>query len=90
MIRCGSLTSTPPRGEPRRLVARFASGTTRAAIFRVPSTRAPWTFGTTPFALFVVELPLAAACRAVVIDGHGLAASERIQPQRKLCERAGK
>jgi hypothetical protein len=78
---------------PRRteeIFARFASGTARAAIFRVPSTRAPWTFGTTPFALFVVELPLAAACGTVAIDGDGLAAPERIHPQRKLCARAGK
>ena len=79
---------TAPRATAE-IVARFDSGTANAAIFKVPSTRAPWTFGTSPFALFVVELRLAAACGTVVIDGDGLAAPERIQPQRKLCEQAG-
>jgi hypothetical protein len=35
-----------------------------------------------------MELPLAAACGPVTVVGEGPEATERIPPERKLCERA--
>ena len=70
------------------VVARFNSGTARAAVFNVPSNRAPWTFGEPPFVLFVFELPLSAACGSVTVHGDRSEATERIPPRRKLCGRA--
>ena len=45
-------------------------------------------FGESPFGLFVIELPLSAACATVTLAGKGPDATERIPPQPKLCERA--
>jgi hypothetical protein len=44
--------------------------------------------GEPPFSLFVMELPVAAACGPVTVVGEGPDATERIPPQSKLCERA--
>ena len=78
---------TAPRATPG-ILARFDSVTAGAAVFKVPSRRAPWTFGKAPFALFVVELPLAAACGSVTLVREGSGASKRVRPHGKLCERA--
>jgi hypothetical protein len=71
---------TAPRAT-REVVARFASGSARAAVFRVPSRRAPWSFGERPFGLFVLELPTAAACGTVTVTGDGPGARDRVGPQ---------
>ena len=78
---------TAPRAT-RGVLARFGSVTADAAVFKVPSRRAPWTFGESPFALFVVEFPLAAACGSVTLVREGSGATKRVRPQGKLCERA--
>ncbi len=70
------------------VLARFDSGRARAVVIKVPSNRAPWTFGESPFSLFVVELPLAAACGSVTVTGDGPGAIDRIPPRTGLCERA--
>jgi hypothetical protein len=59
------------------VVARFAFGAAHAAVLEVPAHR---------LALYVVELPLAAACGAVTAAGGG--ATDRIGPQPRLCARA--
>jgi hypothetical protein len=45
-------------------------------------------FGEPPFGLFVMELPLSAACAPVTVTGHGPDATERVPPRPKLCARA--
>jgi len=70
-------------GASKDVVARFTGGTARAAVFRVGPTLAR-RFGESAFSLFVLELPLSAACGPVAIA----IAIERIPPQAKLCARA--
>jgi hypothetical protein len=41
-----------------------------------------------PFGLFVMELPLSAACAPVTVTGEGPDTTERIPPRPRLCERA--
>lgn len=74
-------------GASTDVVARFAGGTARAAVFKVPPGLAQ-NFGESPFGLFVMELPLSAACAPVTVTGDGPDATERIPPRHKLCERA--
>ena|SRR5215216_6180374 len=53
-------------GAATHLVARFMGGTAQAAVMRVgPGLAAR--FGESPFSLFVVELPLSAACAAITV-----------------------
>jgi hypothetical protein len=74
-------------GASTDVVAHFAGGTARAAVFKVPPGLAQ-DFGESPFGLFVMELPLSAACAPVTVTGDGPDATERIPPRHKLCERA--
>jgi hypothetical protein len=74
-------------GSSTDVVARFAGGTARAAVFNAPAGLAR-NFGESPFGLFVMELPLSAACAPVTVTGDGPDATERIPPRPKLCERA--
>jgi hypothetical protein len=74
-------------GASTDVVARFTGGTAQAAVFRVGPKLAR-NFGESPFGLFVIELPLSAACAAVTVAGKGPDATERIAPEPKLCERA--
>ena len=76
---------TAPAGT-RKVVARSSSRRAEAATFPVPSRRAPWDFGEPPFRLFVLELPLAAACDAVTVTAGR--ASDRVAPRAGLCRRA--
>ena len=71
-------------GASHHVLARFSGGTARAAIIRVPA-RLAHILGEPPFRLFVLELPLTAACAAVTMRG---AATERLPPQPRLCNRA--
>ena len=76
-------------GATTDVVARFDAGSARAAIFAVPSRRAPWSFGEpVPFGLYVVELPLSAACGTITVHADTPAATKRIPQRRKLCDRA--
>ena len=68
-------------GAATEVVARFNGGTARAAVFSVGPGLAR-RFGESAFRLFVLELPLSAACGPVAVAG------ERIPPQAELCERA--
>jgi hypothetical protein len=68
-------------GASTEVVARFAGGTARAVILRVGRDLAR-RFGEAPFALFVVELPLSAACGPVTVAGD---ATERVAPRKRLC-----
>jgi hypothetical protein len=74
-------------GASTDVVANFAGGTAEAAGFRVGADLAR-EFGESSFSLFVVELPLSAACVPVTVSGGASAATERIPPQTKLCEHA--
>lgn len=74
-------------GASTDVVARFTGGTAQAAVFRVGPKLAR-NVGESPFGLFVIELPLSAACATVTVAGKGPDATERIPPQPKLCERA--
>ncbi len=68
-------------GASKEVVASFTGGTARAAVFRV-GPRLARRFGVSAFRVFVLELPVSAACGPVAIG------AERIPPQAKLCERA--
>jgi hypothetical protein len=74
-------------GASTDVVAHFAGDTARAAVFKVPPGFAQ-NFGESPFGLFVMELPLSAACAPVTVTGDGPDATERIPPRSKLCARA--
>jgi hypothetical protein len=74
-------------GASTDVVARIADGTAQAAVMRVGRDLAR-KFGESPFSLFVVELPVSAACAAVTVAGEGPDATERIPPRTKLCDRA--
>jgi hypothetical protein len=74
-------------GASMDVVARFTSGMARAAVFRVGPELAR-SFGESRFGLFVIELPLSAACAPVAVAGEGPGETARIPPQAKVCERA--
>ena len=74
-------------GESTEVVARFTGGTVRATIIEVGPEHAR-NLGESPFRLFVMELPLSAACAAVTVAGNGSDATERIPVRRRLCARA--
>lgn len=75
-------------GESTGVVARFSGGTARATIIEVGPEHAR-NLGVSPFRLFVMELPLSAACAAVTVTAHGSDATERIPARTRLCARAG-
>jgi hypothetical protein len=74
-------------GGSAEVVASSAGGTAQAAVFSVGPGLAR-DLGEPPFSLFVMELPLAAACGPVTVVGEGQDATEGIAPQSRLCERA--
>jgi hypothetical protein len=71
---------------PSDVVARFDTGTARAAVFKVPSKLAR-SFDEPPFSLFVLELPVAAACGRVTVRRDKSDATERLPPRPELCGR---
>jgi hypothetical protein len=68
------------------VVARFRQGRARAVVLNVRSKLAR-RFGEPPFSLFVVELPLEAACATVTVGSSATGATEQIRPRRRVCER---
>ena len=74
-------------GSATDVVARFSGGTARATVFKVPAGLAE-NLGESPFGLFVMELPLSAACAPVTVTGERADAIEQTPPRPKLCERA--
>jgi len=74
-------------GASTDVIARFAGGTARAAVIKVPPELAR-NLGESPFSLFVTELPLSAACAPVTVAADGSDAIHRIPARTKLCERA--
>lgn len=73
-------------GASTDVVARFTGGTARAMIIKVGPELAR-TLGESPFSLFVMELPLSAACAAVTVAADGSDATERIPARTRLCAR---
>jgi hypothetical protein len=67
--------------------ARFRDGVARAAVFRVRRELAR-RFGQRPFSLFVLELPLGAACAPIKLARNGSRATKRIPARPRVCERA--
>jgi hypothetical protein len=67
-------------GASTDVVARFSGGTARAAVFKVAPELAR-DFGASPFGVFVIELPLSAACGPITVSGNRPDATERIPPQ---------
>lgn len=74
------------RASTARVVARSRAGRARAAVFRAGSQLAG-DLREPPFGLFVVELPLAAACGTVTLRADGDAV-QRLPRQARLCTRA--
>jgi hypothetical protein len=74
-------------GDAPDVVARFAGGTAHAAVFGVGRGLAQ-DLGEAPFSVFVLELPLSAACAVVTVTGKRADATERIPPDKESCERA--
>ena len=70
-------------GASTEVRARFTGGTARAAILDV-APRLAERLGEPPFRLFVVELPLSAACAPVTLT-NGTGASERIPARTEVC-----
>jgi hypothetical protein len=66
---------------------RFRRTTVASAVFTV---RAKWArqFGEPPFSLFIVEMPLRAACGPIIVRDVRSEATERIRRRPKLCERS--
>ena len=75
-----------PRPRRRAVNARVARKAATAAVFTVPAERAR-RFGERPFSLFIVELPLRAACAPITVRVVRSEATERIRRRPKLCER---
>lgn len=75
------------RASTSDVVARFSGGTARAAVLKV-RRRLARRFDGPPFSLFVLELPLRAACNPVTMREGGSNATERIPSRPRLCERA--
>lgn len=72
-------------GGAQSVVAHFDEGIARAARIAVPG-EVGREYGAGRFTLFVVELPLSAACRSVSIEADGVTA--RIGPKSGVCEAA--
>lgn len=69
-------------GASTEVTARFTGGTARATVFKVGPRLARF-LGESPFTLFVVELPLSAACATVTVAANG--ATERIASRPRVC-----
>jgi hypothetical protein len=69
-------------GEARSVDVTFDGGIAHAAVLPVPGTLAR-DYGAPPFALFVAELPLSAACGPVSVEADG--ATARIEPKPRVC-----
>ena len=69
-------------GDARSVRASFEGGTADAAVIDVPADIARG-YGENPFKLFVVELPLTAACGEVNVDAGD--ASATVEPQPMTC-----
>ena len=65
--------------------ARFGHATAVAAVFNVPA-KLSRRFGEPPFSLFIVELPLRAACAPITVENPQSEATKRIARRPKLCE----
>jgi hypothetical protein len=74
-------------GTARSVDATFDGGKAEAVLLPVPEEVAR-DYGATPFALFVAELPLSAACGSVSVQADG--ATERIEPKPQVCEASSK
>ena len=72
-------------GPSTAVTARFNGGTARALVIKVGPKLAR-RLGESPFSLFVVELPLSAACATVMVAANG--ATERIPARPRECARA--
>jgi hypothetical protein len=70
-------------GDSTEVVARFTGGAARATIIAVGPVQAR-SLGESPFRLFVMELPLSAACAAVTVAANRADAIERI-PAKTRC-----
>jgi len=77
------------RASTSEVVARYGDEPVRAAVFEV-GPKLSSRFGERPFSLFVLELPLDAACTSVAVETDASARTERIRPQPKICERASR
>lgn len=69
------------------VVARFNEGRARGAVLKVRRKLAR-KFDEPPFSLFVLELPLRAACAPVTVSEGSSDATERISSRPRLCRRA--
>jgi hypothetical protein len=73
-------------GVSTEVVARFTGGTARARIIKVGPELAR-NLGEPPFRLFVMELPLSAACAGITVAANGSDVTERIPVRTRLCAR---
>lgn len=73
-------------GASTAVVARFRGATVPATVMRVGPGLAR-RFGEPAFGLFVIELPLSAACGPVTVVADGPDATERLPRQAPLCDR---
>jgi hypothetical protein len=73
-------------GTATDVVARFAGGSAHAVVFTVEPDVAA-TLGASPFSLFVMELPLSAACSSVTVVARDPRATERVPPRADVCRR---
>jgi hypothetical protein len=67
--------------------ARLGHATAAAAVFTVPA-KLSRRFGEPPFSIFVVELPLRAACAPITLRNAHSEATKRIARRPRLCERS--
>jgi hypothetical protein len=74
-------------GSATEVAARFAGGTAQAVILRVERDIAG-AFGASPFSLFVMELPLSAACGPVTVAAREPRATDSVSPRAEVCRRA--
>jgi hypothetical protein len=71
----------------RELVAHYQDGRATAAVLRVDRGLARKTGATRPFSVFIVELPIGAACHPIEVQAIGSpdAAREQLGARPKLC-----
>ena len=74
-------------GASTEVTARFAGGTAHATVIEV-SPRLARRISEPPFRLFVMELPLPAACDPITIFGQGPDAIETVPPDAALCRQS--
>lgn len=71
----------------RAVRVRFGRAAAAAAVFTVPA-RLSRRFGEPPFSVFVVELPLQAACAPITVRNESSRAIQRIGRSAPLCNRS--